>query len=88
MYVFLENADKTQRFFVDKNEENAWDVVRGLSPKYNLVNGYALEHRIPQDSVALFCNSGDELPNALQRPDLKKIVYDPSTTSACTNFST
>lgn len=85
VYIFLDDEQITQRFFVAKNEESAWDLVRGLSTKYNLVNGYALDHRISQDSVALFCTNGDELPKAFDRPDLKKIVYDPSSTSACAN---
>jgi glycosyltransferase involved in cell wall biosynthesis len=86
VYVFLDDEQTTQRFFVDKPEKNVWDLVRGLAAKYNLVNGYALEHRISQDAVALFCTTkGNELPKAFERPDLKKIVYDPSSTSACAN---
>jgi len=70
VYLFLQNEHTTQRFFV----QNCTHFVRGVSKKYNLVNGYALDHRIPQGSSALLILK-DDVPKAFERPDLKKIVY-------------
>jgi len=79
VYIFLENEQTTQLFFVESWAKNG-HLLSGLSCKYNLVNGYALKHRIPTGSTVLLVLKEDK-PEAFQRPDLRKIVYDDA--AAC-----
>lgn len=84
VYIFLHDLNTTQRFF-SGDHEKTWDFVRSLaSSHYNLVNGYAMNHRIPIGSTLLISKSNYNLPEVARRADLKKIEYDPARPRVCT----
>jgi glycosyltransferase involved in cell wall biosynthesis len=85
VYIFHFNAHQTETFLttMHKTERSyaldEWQMtlLRGLSSKYNLVNGYAMEPLIVPGSVVYvsMCHV-HELPMAtLRRTDVKKILY-------------
>ncbi len=85
VYIFHFNAQQTQRFLTTMHKTDRsyaldeWQMtlLRGLSSRYNLVNGYAMEPLIVPGSVVYvsLCHP-QELPMAtLRRTDVQKILY-------------
>lgn len=85
VYIFHFNLEQTQRFLVSMHKTDRsyaldeWQMtlLRGLTKKYNLVNGYAVEPFIPPGSTVYvsMCHL-QELPmTTLQRKDVLKILY-------------
>ena len=83
VYIFLENEQTTQRFVVEPQPGGSADLVRGLASTYNLVNGYAMKHRIPTGSTVLGMMLKD-VPPAFARKDLRRIVYPMPSASLST----
>jgi len=79
VYIFLHDRKTTQRV-CSGNHEPTWNVVQSLASQYNLVNGYAVGHRIPLRSTTLISTltQDDTLPEAARRPDLRTMRLDPA----------
>ena len=85
VYIFHFNAQMTQQFLLtmDKDDRSyaldEWmmTLLRGLAKTYNLVNGYAMQSKIPTGSVVYvsMCHVRDLPMQTLQRKDLIKILY-------------
>lgn len=85
VYVFHFNQQSTEKclMHMHKNDRSyaldEWNptLLRSLSKKYNLVNGFAMGAVIPKNAIAYvsLCHA-HELPAMLfQRTDIKKIVF-------------
>ncbi len=85
LYIFHFNPEKTQQFLLCMHKQDRsyaldeWQMtlLRGLTPSYNLVNGYAMEALIPPGALVYvsLCHV-QELPhNTLKRTDVRRILY-------------
>ena len=85
VYIFHFNAEQTAKFLVTMHRKDRsyaldeWQMtlLRGLSSKYNLVNGFAVEPFIEPGSVIYvsMCHMHELPSKTLQRTDIHKILY-------------